>query len=292
MSVVVVKLGSSLVADEPTGQVRRDVLERVCDEVVALHAAGDEPVIVDLETIMSHVRHPESGAAPRDVAEPFFFESIVRSVLVPRWIEAEGEGAVDVSALGAVVAQRSRVRAPVWAHVNTDAMELREEFRVGAPGANTPELDGAALSPNDFAAELRDGFTHAYELLAAHRDALLGDGGPVAEAARRVGLSTRTAERRLAHARELLGAMTNAQAVSTLYGGRPVANNGSLTPRQREVLRLIAEGQTTKAIARELGISVKTVETHRSLLMERLSIRDVAGLVRYALRLGLVSPDE
>lgn len=65
-----------------------------------------------------------------------------------------------------------------------------------------------------------------------------------------------------------------------------------LTPRQLQVLRGIASGETTKAIARTLGISAKTVETHRSLLMERLSIRDVAGLVRYALRLGLVSPDE
>lgn len=65
-----------------------------------------------------------------------------------------------------------------------------------------------------------------------------------------------------------------------------------LTPRQLQVLRGIAAGKTTKAIARSLGISAKTVETHRSLLMERLSIRDVAGLVRYALRLGLVSPDE
>ena len=67
---------------------------------------------------------------------------------------------------------------------------------------------------------------------------------------------------------------------------------GPLTPRQLQVLRGIAAGKTTKAIARSLSISVKTVETHRSLLMERLSIRDVAGLVRYALRFGLVSADE
>ena len=88
---------------------------------------------------------------------------------------------------------------------------------------------------------------------------LLGDGGPVAEAARRVGLSTRTAERRLAHARELLGAMTNAQAVSTLYGGRPVANNGSLTPRQREVLALVADGFRDDEIAERLSIARSTV---------------------------------
>jgi len=63
----------------------------------------------------------------------------------------------------------------------------------------------------------------------------------------------------------------------------------SLSPRQREVLRLIAEGRTTKQIAQELGISVKTVETHRAQLMERLSIRDVAGLVRYAILVGLIN---
>lgn len=65
-----------------------------------------------------------------------------------------------------------------------------------------------------------------------------------------------------------------------------------LTERQREVLRLIAEGMQTKMIARRLLISVKTVETHRSQLMDRLGIHDVAGLVRYAVRTGLVRADE
>jgi len=61
-----------------------------------------------------------------------------------------------------------------------------------------------------------------------------------------------------------------------------------LTPRQREVLQLIAEGHTTQGIAQTLGVSAKTVETHRANLMERLGIHDVAGLVRYAVRVGLV----
>ncbi len=68
--------------------------------------------------------------------------------------------------------------------------------------------------------------------------------------------------------------------------------SGMLTGRQREVLRLIARGLSTKAIARRLGISIKTVETHRAQLMARLGIHDVAGLVRYAIRNGLVSPSE
>jgi DNA-binding NarL/FixJ family response regulator len=62
-----------------------------------------------------------------------------------------------------------------------------------------------------------------------------------------------------------------------------------LSPRQREVLQLIAEGNTTKDIAVKLDLSVKTVEMHRSHLMDQLGIRDVAGLVRFAIRTGLVS---
>ena len=65
----------------------------------------------------------------------------------------------------------------------------------------------------------------------------------------------------------------------------------ALTPRQREVLQLVAEGHSTKEIARRLDLSVKTVDTHRSQLMKQLDIHEVAGLVRYALRNGLISPD-
>ncbi|MFL5807827.1 MAG: response regulator [Roseiflexaceae bacterium] len=64
-----------------------------------------------------------------------------------------------------------------------------------------------------------------------------------------------------------------------------------LTARQREILQLIAEGRTTKEIAQLLTLSAKTVEMHRAQLMERLDIHDVAGLVRYALRNGIISGD-
>jgi len=64
-----------------------------------------------------------------------------------------------------------------------------------------------------------------------------------------------------------------------------------LTPRQREVLKLIAEGRTTQQMGDMLNVSVKTVESHRAQLMERLEIYDVAGLVRYAIHSGLVVPD-
>ncbi|MDP9133113.1 MAG: response regulator transcription factor [Nitrospirota bacterium] len=66
---------------------------------------------------------------------------------------------------------------------------------------------------------------------------------------------------------------------------------GRLTGRQREILQLIAEGCSTKQIAQRLDLSVKTVETHRAQLMERLEIHDVPGLVRLAIRTGLIRSD-
>jgi DNA-binding NarL/FixJ family response regulator len=64
-----------------------------------------------------------------------------------------------------------------------------------------------------------------------------------------------------------------------------------LPRRQREVLQMIAEGYTTKEIAAQLSISVKTAEAYRGELMKTLDIHDIASLTRYAIRAGLVSPD-
>jgi DNA-binding NarL/FixJ family response regulator len=76
---------------------------------------------------------------------------------------------------------------------------------------------------------------------------------------------------------------------------RQAANGGSsidrLTPRQRQVLQLVAEGLGTREIAERLFVSVKTVETHRAQIMQRLGIHDVAGLVRFAIRHGLLPPE-
>jgi DNA-binding NarL/FixJ family response regulator len=80
------------------------------------------------------------------------------------------------------------------------------------------------------------------------------------------------------------------QYLARFKAGQAPAEN--LTPRQREILQLIAEGRNTKEIAFALGLSGKTVETHRSLMMERLGIRDIPGLVRYAMRIGLVKGEQ
>jgi len=74
-------------------------------------------------------------------------------------------------------------------------------------------------------------------------------------------------------------------------GAQGQSSIDTLTPRQREILQMIAEGKSTKEIAFVLNVSGKTVETHRAALMERLGIRDVAGLVLYAVRHRLVSVD-
>lgn len=73
-------------------------------------------------------------------------------------------------------------------------------------------------------------------------------------------------------------------------GARPRNPLDRLSPRQREILQLMAEGHSTKEIAFRLSLSAKTVETHRSQLMDRLDIHDVAGLVRFAIQVGLVHP--
>jgi DNA-binding NarL/FixJ family response regulator len=71
-----------------------------------------------------------------------------------------------------------------------------------------------------------------------------------------------------------------------LNGGTVAAD--PLTPRERQVLQLVAEGKTSKEIAVVLGLSVKTAESYRTRIMEKLDIHDTAGLVRYAIRRGLV----
>jgi DNA-binding NarL/FixJ family response regulator len=73
--------------------------------------------------------------------------------------------------------------------------------------------------------------------------------------------------------------------------GGAVSPLEQLTSRQREILQLIAEGKNVKEIAADLDVSIKTVESHRLQLMDRLNIHDVPGLVRYAIRNGLVSAE-
>ena len=78
-----------------------------------------------------------------------------------------------------------------------------------------------------------------------------------------------------------------AAAVAASYASA-TQTTGTLSVRERQVLQLIAEGESSKEIAVRLGISAKTVETHRFKLMRKLDIHDTAGLVRYAIRYGII----
>lgn len=91
-----------------------------------------------------------------------------------------------------------------------------------------------------------------------------------------------------------LSSAVTSRMVQQFVQGPDVQRPGleQLTPRQRTILRQIAAGQTTQEIARTLQISAKTVEGHRAQLMERLDIREVAGLVRFAIRAGLIDHND
>lgn len=80
------------------------------------------------------------------------------------------------------------------------------------------------------------------------------------------------------------------RAVVEAYRSKSDLPADPLSPREREVLQLVAEGKTTKEVANLLGISFKTAESHRTRIMAKLDIHETAGLVRYAIRTGLIEP--
>lgn len=91
---------------------------------------------------------------------------------------------------------------------------------------------------------------------------------------------------------QYLSPRVSSTVINAALGDTERGNSDPLTPRQREVLRLLALGKATKEVAYDLNLSAKTVETHRAQIMERLGIHDVAGLVVYALRQRIVAMDE
>jgi DNA-binding NarL/FixJ family response regulator len=97
----------------------------------------------------------------------------------------------------------------------------------------------------------------------------------------------------LMEGRSYLSPAISGQVMTRIGRGKGKAGTPleAITARQREILQLLAEGNSTKEIAHALGLSVKTIETHRAALMARLGIRDLAGLVLFAVRHGLVDID-
>ena len=80
------------------------------------------------------------------------------------------------------------------------------------------------------------------------------------------------------------------RAVVDAYLSRTYVSKDPLSARERQVLQLVGEGKSTKDVAAQLGISVKTAESHRARLMRKLDIHETASLVRYAIRRGLIQP--
>lgn len=160
---------------------------------------------------------------------------------------------------------------------------------IGLPGRNGLEV--AAYVAREFPAthvimlSMQTGEDYVWQALRA------GAGGYVLKAAdvEELELALRAVMRGLIYlSPAVAGTVVSGYLERTASGGTGLDR---LTGRQREVLQLIAAGHTTKAIAAQLHISVKTVETHRAQLMEQLDIHDLASLVRYAIRTGLVSSD-
>jgi two-component system response regulator NreC len=83
---------------------------------------------------------------------------------------------------------------------------------------------------------------------------------------------------------------TISRAIVEAYFDKAAPPGDVLSSRERQVLQLVAEGKTTKEIAAVLGVSIKTADSHRAHIMQKLDIHDTAGLVRFAIRRGLIHP--
>jgi DNA-binding NarL/FixJ family response regulator len=167
-------------------------------------------------------------------------------------------------------------------------------------------LERAGMKPIIERVDSAEAFTTALQSFAP--DVVLSDHS-TAQFDSRAALEILRAVRPTAAFIVVTGALTGAQSVAAIRAGAedlilkmylhrlPASINEALavrrplhklTERQVQVLRLVAEGHRTRDIANRLGLSVKTVESHRGELMKRLRVRDVVSLVRYAVRIGLV----
>jgi DNA-binding NarL/FixJ family response regulator len=174
-----------------------------------------------------------------------------------------------------------------------EALRLAEQLRpdvvlldIGMPGLNGLEVTArlAKLDPAVRVVILSMHISEEYVLQALRAGAAgyLLKGSAVAE----LELAVRAVARGDSYLSPAVSKRVVDEYVSRTGGAAdPLA---ALTVRQREVLQLVAEGHTSKDIAQRLGLSYRTVETHRNQLMKRLDIHDVSGLVRFAVRVGMI----
>ena len=177
----------------------------------------------------------------------------------------------------------------------TDGAEAVELARTLKPDAAVLDLMMPTMNGIDAARQiLGSGSTKAVALLTMHTEE------HQIAAALRVGiraylLKTQVAEDLVHAIREIVrGQIFLSPGVSRVvvdgYLSGAQAPADPLAPRERQVLQLVAEGKTSKEIAVLLGLTVKTAESYRAHLMEKLGIHETAGLVRYAIRHGIITP--
>jgi DNA-binding NarL/FixJ family response regulator len=178
----------------------------------------------------------------------------------------------------------------------SDALRLIEELRpdIALLDISMPRLNGlevaARASKDHPRTRLIILSMHAQEEYV-HRALIAGAAGYLLKNADEGELEQ--ALRAVARGQTWLSPAISRTVVDALARGEKLAQGPFeiLSTRQREILQLIAEGRSSKEIAQQLNLSVKTVESHRTELMERLGIHGIAGLVRYAIRAGIVHPD-
>lgn len=199
------------------------------------------------------------------------FRSLLESV---EEFEVVGEACDGLEALSLVAGQRPHVLLTDIAMPNLNGLELTERVVKEFPDVrviivsmhSTEEFVGQAVKTGAAGYLLKD--ADSAELQFAIKSVVRGENYLTPVVSKKV----------MASYMQLIGK------------GAPQIDD-PLTPRQKETLQLIAEGRSTKSIAQLLSISAKTVETHRAQIMERLGIHDIPGLVRYAMRTGLVPPE-
>lgn len=204
---------------------------------------------------------------------------------------------IIVEALTLLLERMEGVRVVAAAHNGRDALALAREHR---PDIVIMDIGMQELNGIEAAAQLRAELPQTRVLiLSSHKSA------EYVHRALRVGVSgylvkesmsseLRAAVDALMLGKKYLSPDVSAHVMAEFARGDEVARSdplASLTARQREILQMVAEGKSTKEIAFVLDVSVKTVETHRAAIMERLRIHDIAGLVLFAVRHGLVQVD-
>ncbi|MEH1782277.1 MAG: type 2 lanthipeptide synthetase LanM family protein [Nostoc sp.] len=148
-----------------------------------LIANGEHPVLIDMEALMYHevslLADTETGEH-QDSANQKFWDSVIRSGLLPRWhFNQDNSIAFDVSALGNVEPQQAPWSMPQWKFINTDDMHLAWESTTIPPDKNVPNLNGIALSPDDYLDNLIAGFRQMYYFLLEQKTAILQNDSPL-----------------------------------------------------------------------------------------------------------------